>query len=79
MKTNKDKCLLIESTNELTEIQIGNFSIKASGSKKMFGVSIDTKLNFDCHVIHLCNKGNKKLRALARVTPYRTLEKTKVS
>ena len=30
MKTNEDKCHLIVSTNELTEIQIGDFSIKNS-------------------------------------------------
>ena len=44
----------------------------------MLGVNIDSKLNFDCHVNHLCNKANKKLRALARVTPYMTLEKKKI-
>ena len=51
MKTNEDKCHLIGSTNELTEIQI-EFSIKRSGSKKLSGVNIDRKLNFDCHVNH---------------------------
>ena len=78
MKTNEDKCLLIESTNEFTEIQIGDFSIKNSANEKLFGVNIDSKLNFDCHVNHLCNNANKKLRALARVTPYMTLEKKKI-
>ena len=57
----------------LTEIEIGNFSIKNSGSEKLLGVKIDSKLNFDCHVNHLCSEVNKKLRALARVTPYRKL------
>ena len=59
MKTNKDKCHLIVSANELTEIQIGEFSIKNSGNKKSLGVNIDSKLDFDCHVNHLCNKANK--------------------
>ena len=53
MKTNGDKCHLIVSTNELTEIQIGDFLIKNSGSKKLLGVNIGSKLNFDC------NKANK--------------------
>ena len=56
MKTNADKCHLIVSTNELTEIQIGDFSINNSASEKLVGVNIDSKLNFDCHVNHLCNK-----------------------
>ena len=78
MKANEDKCRLIVSTNKLTEIQIGDLSIKNSASGKLLGVNIDSKLNFDCHVNHLCNKANKKLRALARVTSYMTLEKNKI-
>ena len=50
------------STNELTGIQIGNFSVKNSGSEKLLGVNIDSKLNLDCHVSHLCNKANKKIK-----------------
>ena len=73
MKTNDDKCHLIANTNELTEIQIGDFSIKNSGSEKLLGINIDSNLNFDCHVNHLCSKEHKKLKALARVTPYRKL------
>ena len=78
MKANEDKCHLIVNTNELTEIKIGDFTIKNSASEKLLGVNIDSKLNFDCHVNHLCNKANKKLRALAGVTSYMTLEKKKI-
>ena len=38
MKTNEDKCHLIVSTNELPEIQIGDFSIKNSSNEKLLGV-----------------------------------------
>ena len=76
MKANEDKCHLTVITNELTEIQI-DFSMKNSGSKKLLGVNIDSKLNFDCHVNYLCNKANKKLWAFARVTPYMTKKKRK--
>ena len=62
MKTNEDKCHLIVSTNQLTEIQIRKFSIKNSSNEKFVGVNIDSKLNFDCHVNYLCNKVNNKLR-----------------
>ena len=76
LKTNQDKCHLIVSTNDFTDIQIGDFSIK---KKKLLNVNIHSKLNFDCHINHLCNKADKKLRALARVTPSMTLEKRKLS
>ena len=77
VKINEDKWHLIVSTNELTEIQIRHFSIKKSASEKLLSVNIDSKLNFDCLVNHLYNKANRKFRALARVTPYMTLEKNK--
>ena len=38
MKANEDKCHLIVSTNELTEIQIGDFSIKDSANERLLGV-----------------------------------------
>ena len=75
MKANEGKCHLIISANELTEIQIGNFSVENSATEKLLGVNIDSKHNFYYHVNHLCNKVYKKLRAIARVTPYMTLEK----
>ena len=78
MKPNDDKCHLIVSTNELTEIQIVDFSIKNSANEKFLVVNIDSKLNFDYHVNHLCNKANKKLRSLVRVTPYMTLKERKI-
>ena len=78
MKTNEDNYPLIVSTNELTEFEIGDFSIKNSANEKLLGVNIDSKLNFYCHVNHLCNKANEQLRSLARVTPYITLEKKKI-
>ena len=45
--------------NELTRIQIGDFSIKNSSCEMFLGVNINTKLNFNCHVNHLCNKAKK--------------------
>ena len=43
MKATEDKCNLIVSTNKLTEIQIGDFTIKNSAGEKLLGVNIDSK------------------------------------
>ena len=56
MKSNSDKCHLIVSTNDTTEIQIEDLVIKSSSTEKLLGVTIDCKLNFDSHVKHLCKK-----------------------
>ena len=59
MKSNSDKCHLIVSTNDTTEIQIEDSVIKSSNTEKLLGINIDCKLNFDSHVKYLCNKANK--------------------
>ena len=49
-----------------------------SDCEKILGVKIDYKLNFDEHVKTLCSKANNKLTALARTTPYMSVEKKKI-
>ena len=62
MKTNEDKCHLIVSTTEATEIQIGDYAIKNSNNEKLLGVYIDNKLNFDYHVDQLCKESKQKIK-----------------
>ena len=78
MKENTNKCHLIVSIDEPKEIRVGESLIKNSTCGKLLGVKTDSKLNFVTHVKALCKKANKKLRALARATPYMSLVKKKL-
>ena len=53
-------------------------SIKNTICKKLLGVKIVQYLNFDDHVNSLCKKASGKLRTLARITRYITVEKRKL-
>ena len=75
MKGNTDKCHLIVSTDEPREIRVGEYLLKNSTCERWFGIKIDNKLNFDTHIRGLYKKANNKLRALAKATPYMSLEK----
>ena len=75
MKSNADKCHLLVSTNKIVNIKIENFNITNSNCEKLLGIKFDNKLTFDNHVSELCKKANKKIHALARVTPYMNLSK----
>ena len=77
MKGNTEKCHLIISTDQSANIKLDG-SLIESDCEKMLGVKIDYKLNFDEHVKTLCSKANNKLRALARTTPYMSVEKKKI-
>ena len=78
MKGNTDKCHLLLSKDESSEIHIGDSIIESSTCEKLLGIKIDSKLRFDDHIQDLCNKANRTLRALARATPYMNLQKRKV-
>ena len=75
MKGNTDKCHLIMSTNNAPERKVGDSLIKTSSYEKLLGVKTDYKLTFNNHLANVCKKANNKLRALARATPYITIEK----
>ena len=78
MKGNTDKSHLIISTNNTSELKVGDSLVKTSTCEKILGVEIDYKLTIDNHVPNLCKKANNKLRALARATSYMTIEKRKL-
>ena len=78
MKGNTDKCHLLQSKDESSEIHKGDSIIEISTRKKLLGIKIDLKLPFDDHIQDLFSKTNRKLRALARATPYVNLQKRKV-
>ena len=70
------KCHLILSTDELTEMQVSESLIKITSCEKLSGIETDSKLtSFDKHIKIVCKKASNKLKALARVIPYITIEK----
>ena len=77
MKGNTEKSHLIISTDQSANIKLDG-SLIESDCEKMLVVKIDYKLNFDEYVKTLCSKANNKLRALARATPYMSVEKKKI-
>ena len=78
MKGNSDKCHLLVSTKNKITTTIAGSSISNSESKKLLGVIIDANLNFSEHVSNLCKKTNQKIGALARVSPFMSIEKRRV-
>ena len=77
VKANLNKCHLLLSTQEEANIQIAN-TTKNSKSQKLLGVVLDNKLKFDIHVGNICQKSNRKLNTLARLTNYMELPKRRL-
>ena len=75
MKANLDKCHLLLKTTKAFNFQISEAVIHNSHSRKLLGVTFDNKLKFEKHVTTICQKPYRKPNALARVTPYKDLQK----
>ena len=69
MKENTNQSHLIMSTNNTSELKVGDLLIKTSLCEKLLR---------DNHVANLCKKARNKLKALARATPYMTIYKKKL-
>ena len=73
MKLNPDKCCLLLSDNEVQLVNIRNYVIKISQNEKLLGVSIDRKLNVQCHIENLGTQVNEILQTLtceAKTQPF---------
>ena len=64
--------------NNFLCLNIDGQKIKQSEHVKLFGVQIDSKLNFDMHVKELCQKMIQKLCAFSRIRPFLNREKAKI-
>ena len=73
MKANIDKSHFDTSLDIASTMTIENFAIQNSASQKLLGITTDRHLNFNEHVSNLCKTESLKIRALARVFPYMTL------
>ena len=78
MIANVDKCHLLLNFVEDQTIEIKGFTTKNSHCEKRLGVHFDDQLKFDFHIEKLCKNSNRKLHALARVTPYMDLSKKQI-
>ena len=78
MKANLGKCHMLLSSTDSLNFQISETVIHNSQSKKLLGVTFDNKLKCEKHINTICQKANRKLNALARITPYMELTKRRI-
>ena len=75
MIANLNKSHLLLSITEAFNFKISETEIRNSNSKKLLGVTFHNNLKFKKYIITNCQRGNRKLNALARLTPYMKLGK----
>ena len=75
LRSNSSKSRFLISPYEAKSIQIQNSCVKARSSEELPRIKIYSNLTFHDHITFLCSKGNKKLRALSRVSKYMGINK----
>ena len=78
MKANLSKCHLLLSITDAFNFEISETAIRNLNSKKLLGVTFAEKLKFEKHIITICQRANRKLNVLARLTPYMELGKRRM-
>ena len=63
------------SSKTLTDVSIGDASIKTITKETLLGISIDSELSFDKHVSSICSKASKMLHALGRIASFMSFNK----
>ena len=69
MKVNQDKCHFLSRLDISEKSLLPACILKKTQILKLFGVTLDRKLNFNEDVINLCDKASQKIKALARIFP----------
>ena len=75
MKANPGKCYLLLSSKTLTDVSIGDGSLKTSTEETWLGILIDSELSFDQHVSSIPSKVSKKLQALGCIATFMSFKK----
>ena len=75
MKANHNKCHLLMSILRPISIKVKDYIIKNNDNEKLLGVTVDTNLNFNCHLENILKTASEKVHALARITSYMSIPK----
>ena len=75
MKVNTGKSHLLLSCNSRDTATIDNNNTESEDEQVLLGITIDSNLIFENHINSICKKVSQKLNALARITPYVSIQK----
>ena len=78
MNANPSQCHFLCNSNSEVSLTIETQKIKNSKFEKLFGIKLDSKLNFNSHIHDICQKARQKLHAICRITPYMNFVKRRL-
>ena len=58
------------NSNQNIVLEVRDCSIDVANSVTLLGVTIDSKLQFNQHVLQICQKANSKINSFSRISKY---------
>ena len=78
MKVNTGKSHLLVSINvRATTNRYSNYT-ESEKQQVLLGITINSNLTFESHIINICKSASQKLSTLARFTPYMNVQKRRI-
>ena len=70
MVWNPSKChfMKLGFQDQNFDLHYENIVIENSSEEKLFGITREDKLNFECYIINICTVSNQKLSPICKVT-----------
>ena len=75
MKFNPGKSHILPSNKKTEKVKINDVVLTSCVEEKLLGITLDSKLKFEKHVIVICNKASQKIHVLSRIVSYMSLNK----
>ena len=79
IKARTDKSHLLVSGNVRATAKIDNNYIESEKEQVLLSIKIDSNHTFENHINNICKRVSQKLNVLARVLPYRYIEKRRIN
>ena len=68
MKANPGKSHILQSNKKTEKVNINDVVLTSNVEEKLLGITLDSELKFEKHIIDICNKASQKIYVLSRIT-----------
>ena len=75
MKAKPGKSHILLSNKKTEKVKINNVVLTSSVEVKLLGITLDSDIKFEKHIIDICNYASQKIHVLSRMTSYILLNK----
>ena len=78
MKGSPGKPYILVNNKNTENVAINDVVLTSNVEEKLLGITIDSEVKFEKHIISICNKASQKIHAMTRIGSYMLLNKRRL-